>query len=310
MALIACSECGNQVSDKAPTCPHCGAPVAGTPAPPAPHVIVQHAPPAKKSSGCGTLIVVVIVALILFAAIGQCSRESSSGIAVSPSSAPKPAARVRTAPEEWAAIQKRWDPDAAPSVNHAGIVQSIDTLVRQFPTSPEAAQAKAIRDQVKAKAGAYADGAANRVSAAKWRYSQDTDEMTGKTSYFAVLESENIVTFQFPYAGPQHGRLMVREDPQFGFDVMFAIERGQLLCNSWDGCSVGVRIDEAAPTKWSATPAADHSSETLFFSRDRALYEQIRKSKRVIIQPEVFQQGNPTFTFDVSGFDAASFKPQ
>ena len=28
MALIICNECGNQVSDKAAACPHCGAPVA------------------------------------------------------------------------------------------------------------------------------------------------------------------------------------------------------------------------------------------------------------------------------------------
>ena len=28
MALIACGECGKQISDKAVTCPHCGAPVA------------------------------------------------------------------------------------------------------------------------------------------------------------------------------------------------------------------------------------------------------------------------------------------
>ena len=29
MALISCSECGHQVSSAAPTCPSCGAPVAG-----------------------------------------------------------------------------------------------------------------------------------------------------------------------------------------------------------------------------------------------------------------------------------------
>ena len=28
MALIKCSECGNSVSDKAVTCPHCGAPIS------------------------------------------------------------------------------------------------------------------------------------------------------------------------------------------------------------------------------------------------------------------------------------------
>ena len=30
MALIACPECNSQISAKAPTCPHCGAPIAGT----------------------------------------------------------------------------------------------------------------------------------------------------------------------------------------------------------------------------------------------------------------------------------------
>ncbi len=36
MALIACAECGNQVSDKAPSCPKCGCPTAPQAAPPAP----------------------------------------------------------------------------------------------------------------------------------------------------------------------------------------------------------------------------------------------------------------------------------
>lgn len=30
MALIDCPECGGQVSDRAPTCPHCGVPIAHT----------------------------------------------------------------------------------------------------------------------------------------------------------------------------------------------------------------------------------------------------------------------------------------
>jgi len=31
MALIACPECGSEVSDKAPTCPRCGVPIASAP---------------------------------------------------------------------------------------------------------------------------------------------------------------------------------------------------------------------------------------------------------------------------------------
>ena len=33
MALINCKECGKQISDKAASCPHCGAPVNAAPAP-------------------------------------------------------------------------------------------------------------------------------------------------------------------------------------------------------------------------------------------------------------------------------------
>jgi len=32
MSLIDCPECGSQVSDRAPTCPHCGVPIAAAPA--------------------------------------------------------------------------------------------------------------------------------------------------------------------------------------------------------------------------------------------------------------------------------------
>lgn len=41
MALIACPECGAQVSDRAPSCPHCGVPIAATSTPPAPRASAQ-----------------------------------------------------------------------------------------------------------------------------------------------------------------------------------------------------------------------------------------------------------------------------
>jgi hypothetical protein len=41
MALITCTECHKQISDKAPACPHCGAPVA----------LASAVPPAKASGG-------------------------------------------------------------------------------------------------------------------------------------------------------------------------------------------------------------------------------------------------------------------
>ena len=54
MALIQCTECGGQVSDKAPACPKCGCPVASMGAAPAPVSAPTPAPVAEALawSGC------------------------------------------------------------------------------------------------------------------------------------------------------------------------------------------------------------------------------------------------------------------
>lgn len=49
MALIDCKECGKEVSKKAESCPHCGAPLKKQP----------------TQYGCGTLILMLIVVFIL-----------------------------------------------------------------------------------------------------------------------------------------------------------------------------------------------------------------------------------------------------
>jgi len=60
MAIIKCPECGRDVSDMAPTCPHCGVEIAGkTVENPQPQQ-----PKKKKRKGCGVLIASFIIALI------------------------------------------------------------------------------------------------------------------------------------------------------------------------------------------------------------------------------------------------------
>ncbi|MCJ8032942.1 zinc-ribbon domain-containing protein [Staphylococcus aureus] len=67
MALINCAECGNQVSDKAATCPRCGAPVIVAPA-----ANVRIPPPARAVTftpmtvGAIVIAVVVVFCLALF----------------------------------------------------------------------------------------------------------------------------------------------------------------------------------------------------------------------------------------------------
>jgi hypothetical protein len=63
VALIKCKECGREVSDRAPTCPNCGAPIAGA----APTKVV-----VKRSGGCGLFLIIVfaIIAAVVLLALG------------------------------------------------------------------------------------------------------------------------------------------------------------------------------------------------------------------------------------------------
>jgi hypothetical protein len=144
----------------------------------------------------------------------------------------------------------------------------------------------------------------------QWSYSHDSDEMTGKTTHSATVASENTVEFGFPYQGSQHARLTIRRHPRFGNDVVFSIEKGQLLCPSYDGCTVLVRFDEGEPVSFSAAGAADHSSETLFIQNYDRFLSKMRAAKAVRISPKVYQQGSVVFTFDVTGFDPKKFRPE
>lgn len=73
MALIKCSECGREISDKAPACPSCGNPTSSKaqPAPPPPQFIPiqsapQKPPKAKTSPAAWVALIAIIVGVIYF----------------------------------------------------------------------------------------------------------------------------------------------------------------------------------------------------------------------------------------------------
>ena len=66
MALVKCTECSKEISDKALTCPYCGNPIAPVLSPVQPKIIV------KKNEGCflqtlniGCLLVLIIIGLVV-----------------------------------------------------------------------------------------------------------------------------------------------------------------------------------------------------------------------------------------------------
>jgi len=146
------------------------------------------------------------------------------------------------------------------------------------------------------------------VSVSQWLYSHSDDAMAKNAVHQAYVSSSNTVNLSFPYEGNQHGTLLLRTHPRYGKDVIFSIEKGQILCHSYEDCIVLVRFDDNKAVNFSAASAADNSTETIFIRNYKRFVEKMLKSKKVRIEVNIYQQGAPIFEFDVSGFDKDRYK--
>jgi len=137
----------------------------------------------------------------------------------------------------------------------------------------------------------------------QWVYRTEKDTMTQKDIWSATVVSNNSIELDFPYAGPQTATLEVRRHPQYGKDIIFQIERGQILCEPFHGCSVLVRFDDQPAERYAAGPPADHSTTVLFIKNYDKFVQRAIKAKKVFIQVSIYQNGNQTLEFNVAGLN-------
>jgi hypothetical protein len=133
-----------------------------------------------------------------------------------------------------------------------------------------------------------------------WRYSEQTDKMNGSQTKLGEVFSDNSLDLAFPYSGENRGRLVVRQDKQNGLNVIFTIRKGQLICDSYHGCQVQVRFDEAQPVTFHGGGAADHSSTTIFLTPERRFIDLAKKAKRIRVAVTVYQAGSQVLEFSSS----------
>ena len=193
------------------------------------------------------------------------------------------------------------------SPNAAAVLAQVRNPLTPRQTQRNDQLTRRISAQAEEASRAAAAASAKAADAGKWSYSSNTDDMTGRTSRSARIQSENTVEFDFPYEGAQNASLMVRNHPSYGRDVIISIREGQILCPSYDDCSVRVRFDDGSSERWTAAGAADHSTTSVFIRASSRFVERMRKSSVVRIQIPVYQEGNPSFEFRVGGYDHTRF---
>lgn len=132
---------------------------------------------------------------------------------------------------------------------------------------------------------------------AEWRYSENEDQMSGKRITHAQLESNNSLKLEFPYAGTNYGRIYVRQHPKHGRNVLVTIDKGQILCNSYQGCSASIRFDDKPPMKFSASESGDHDSKVIFLNDAKRFIDAASKAKKVLVQVTIYQSGDQVLEF-------------
>lgn len=181
------------------------------------------------------------------------------------------------------ALDKSWPAEARR--NYA------NQAVNLYPNTPWAEKATSIITDID-----------KELIGSQWTYLSDTDSMTGKKSYSATVTSSNSFNFDFPYQGEQNAKLTLRNHDRHGKDVIFFIDKGQILCHTYN-CRVQMRIDDKAPIALTGTEPADNSTEAVFIPAYSRLIRDLPKAKTLRVEVLIFQHGPLVAEFDVSGFD-------
>ncbi|MBF0438290.1 MAG: hypothetical protein HQL93_04125 [Magnetococcales bacterium] len=134
-----------------------------------------------------------------------------------------------------------------------------------------------------------------------WRYDKNKDDMTSKDISYAITESLNKEDLHFPYGPGISGRLTLQQHPRNGKNVYIVLDNGQILCPSYDLCSISVRFDDHKPTKFSAIGPSDGSRKMVFIQNYAKFLGELKKSKKVMIELPMYQDGNRSWQFNVDG---------
>ncbi|QOW20367.1 hypothetical protein INQ41_04915 [Lysobacter ciconiae] len=288
MAMIRCLECRKDISDKAATCPHCGAPVDAVAA-----RAMQGASGRRALKWIGGGIALLIL-VRMCSSIGAPSNEE-----IVPTAPTPPVAAAKPVPDE--AMFKTWAAGLTDESVPASLRESYaKNIIAEFPDRPEAAAAKEDLPKLSAQVE-------EEKTYGAWSYSNEEDGMSGKRIEYAAVASDNVLSLDFPYQGAQRGTLAIRRHPKWGNDVIVSIEKGQILCSSYE-CPVRIRFDDAQPVTYSGNEPADNSSETVFLPYSIA--KKLQSAKRVKIEMNLYHNGVQVLEFNVKGFNPQRMKQQ
>ena len=128
-----------------------------------------------------------------------------------------------------------------------------------------------------------------------WQFVNDEDEMTGKVSKYAILESNNVVEFDPPYDGGSTGMIMLDEK---GVAIL-TISNGQFMVPS-EYVSWRFKFDNSAPINMIVRQSRERSDAVIINNSPRFI-NKLKESSSLMIEARFYQEGNRMLKFNVGG---------
>jgi hypothetical protein len=138
-----------------------------------------------------------------------------------------------------------------------------------------------------------------REPESEWSYSTEKDEMRGGESRYAQLQAVNTLDLDFPY-GEQRGRVLVRQSPKFGFDILVGVPSGQIMCNSFSNSHISVKFDDGPIRNYGCTDASDGSTSMVFIEGAKGFLSKLKASKKMVVEAEFYQNGLQQMSFNTA----------
>jgi DNA-directed RNA polymerase subunit RPC12/RpoP len=136
---------------------------------------------------------------------------------------------------------------------------------------------------------------------AAWHYSTSKDDMTTKDISFAEAKSLNKEDLHWPYGPGIAATLTLRKHPRSGKNVYVSLDKGQILCRSYESCTITIRFDDRPAAKFSAIGPSDGSTEMVFIQNYAKFFAELKQSKKLLVELPMYQDGNRSWQFTVSG---------
>ena len=177
------------------------------------------------------------------------------------------------------------------------VIVALSLLASVFSDDKKTADSKgtaAKTDNATLNSGDAADAGA-------WSYQSDTDKMTSTVVYQASVSAEKELELKPPYDGGSAVSLHIRENSG-KYDIFVRITKGQLIAASpGGGNSIRVRFDNDPAESYSVSGPADFSSEVVFINSTKKFLDKLKKSQKLLIETELFDNGSQQMEFNTKG---------